>query len=75
MCHESTFIKYGYQIIYLLNTFQDIAVKIVPGESFWYVKPKGGKEFRVHYTTDLASETLITGIEITEKEYNEFSLV
>lgn len=74
MCYESTLIKYGFQIIYLLNVFQEIAVKIVPGEPFWFAKPKRGKEFRVHYTADLASETLIKGVEITEKEYDEFSL-
>lgn len=73
MCYDSTLAKYGKQVIYLFNAFQKIAVKIVPGDPYWYAKPKGEKEFRIHYTSDFASETLIKGDEITEKEYNEYS--
>jgi hypothetical protein len=73
MSYQSILNKIGKQTVYLLNDFRDVVVKIMPRNENWHVKAKDCTEWDVHYSTDIANETLLEAKEITEKEYNEYS--
>jgi hypothetical protein len=74
MSYKAIINKIGKQIVYLLNDFRDVVMKIPKDNEYFEVKAKDGSEWKVHNTTDLARETLLEGNEITEKEYSEYSL-
>ncbi|MBN2611392.1 MAG: hypothetical protein JXB00_07545 [Bacteroidales bacterium] len=62
------------QTTYVLNDFRDIVVKIVPpgDKTQFFAKAKGGKPYPIESSGDLASETLLDAIEITEQQFNDF---
>jgi hypothetical protein len=64
--------RIGSEVIYLLNTYHEIAVKIVPLHQTWYAKAKGGEEFEIHCSTDLACETISLANRISKYDYETF---
>jgi hypothetical protein len=64
--------KIGKEVVYLFNPEQEIVVRIEPEQEFWFAKEKGGKEYRLHHSTDIARETLMQAIQITPEDYLTF---
>lgn len=64
--------RIGSEIVYLLNNGKGVAVKIVPLHQKWYAKNKGGDEFEIHCSTDLACETLSIAHRISKYDYESF---
>lgn len=62
------------QTAYVLNDFRDIVVKIIPpgDKTLFFAKTKGGKTYSIDPTGDLACESLLDAIEITEQQFNDF---
>ncbi len=62
------------QTVYVLNDFRDIVVKIVPpgDKTRFFAKTKGGKPYSIEPSGDLACESLLDAVEITEQEFNDF---
>lgn len=62
------------QTAYILNDFRDIVVKIVPpgDKTQFFAKTKGGKPYFIESSGDLACESLLDAIEITEQQFNDF---
>lgn len=52
--------------------FDDVVFKLIPDSEFTIVKYKGGTEYSVKSTTDLALTASIEGEEITEEEFNNY---
>lgn len=62
-----------HEEIYLLNEFEDIAVKSFPGKRARFVaKPKGGNEYEIGYDTTVISDALLEYKEITKEQYEAF---
>ncbi len=57
--------------VYLLNTFEDIALRTEPPNKY-FAKPKGLYEYPIAYNTDLVVETLLEANEITKEEYDKY---
>ena len=57
--------------IYLLNTFEDIAMRCEP-DGRYFAKPHGLDEYQIAYNTDLVCETVNERTEITRKEYDAY---
>lgn len=64
--------KIGSEIVYLLNNCKGVAVKILPLHQNWYAKTRGGEEFEIHCSTDLACETLSLAQKISKYDYESF---
>jgi len=65
--------KMRNQKVFFMNTASEMAMKSLPGiKSNFFMKGKGCKEYPLHYSTDLAKETLLENNEITEREYDNF---
>ena len=62
------------ETVYLLNDFEDIAMKLIPGKKTYRIiaRFKGGGEYSLEKTTNLALETRIGGMIITKDEYNKW---
>lgn len=62
------------QTAYILNDFRDIVVKILPpgDKTRFFAKFKEGKPYSIDPTGDLACESLLDAIEITEQQFNDF---
>ena len=59
------------QTVYLLNTFEDIAMRAEPDGSY-FAKPKGLDEYEVKHNTDIVAETLLEANEITKAQYDKY---
>ncbi len=64
--------RIGSEVVYLLNTYHGIAMKIVPLHKNWYAKPRGGEEYEIHCSTDLACETVLQANQISKYDYESF---
>ena len=64
--------KIGKEVVCLFNVDQEIVIKIEPDQEFWFAREKGGKEYRIHHSSDIARETILQANEITLEEYNSF---
>ncbi|MCL7763177.1 hypothetical protein MPF19_07075 [Polaribacter sp. Z014] len=64
------------EIVYLLNEFEEIVIKLVPIKNSYKCIAKTkiikSNEYEIDKTTNLALETEIGGKIITKKEYDEY---
>ena len=63
--------------VYLLNTFEDIAIRTEPvtktePEIKYFAKPKGLDEYQLKYNSGLLAETLLGACEITKEQYDNY---
>ena len=59
--------------VYLMNEFEGCVMKHLPGESpEWFCKFEGEKEYTLHHSTNLMTETYMEWNEITKEEYDAF---
>ena len=72
MCHEELIKKIGNEVVYIENTWEDIAIKILPDHGGYLAKFKGGKEYKIESSSQVVCDALLESKEITEKEYNEY---
>jgi len=70
--HREIVNKIGNEVVYLMNTSHGIVVKIVPLHQNWYAKNKGGDEYEIHCSTNLACETLMQANQITKYDYESY---
>jgi len=62
-----------HETIYLLNAFDDIAVKSVPGKTnTYFAKERGGTEYEINNMSYIVWDTISEANEITHQEYNDF---
>lgn len=62
-----------HETIYLLNAFDDIAVKSVPGKTnTYFAKERGGTEYEISNMSYIVWDTISEANEITHQEYNDF---
>lgn len=62
-----------YQNVYLINKLHQIVLRSVPGLKLnFYSKQKGGVEYSIHFTANLAIETLRIGSEISKDRYEKY---
>jgi len=57
--------------VYLLNTFENIAMRTEPGNKY-FAKPKGLDEYEVKSSTDIVMETMFEANEITKAQYDKY---
>lgn len=70
--YKSVISKIGNETVCLLNADQEIVFRIEPGQEFWYARDKGGREYRMHHSTDIARETLLQANQISQEEYENY---
>jgi len=62
-----------HETIFLLNSYEDIAIKSIPGKiSTFFAKERGGKEYQISNMSYLIWDTVSEAKEMTQQEYNNF---
>lgn len=67
------------QIVYFENSFEDIALKYVPGEpgimGNFFAKYYGGKEYEISYSSNVVCMGELEGCIISKARYENYHLI
>ena len=59
--------------IFLLNEFEGIAIKLLPGENAGtFAKFKNGSEYQIDNDSTTVNDAMLEGNEMTEEEYEKY---
>ena len=65
--------KLGTEKVFLENSFEEIAVKSLPGMGKnWFAKSKGGKEYEINSESQVVNDAINEASEMTEQAYETY---
>ena len=65
--------KLHTETVYLLNSFEGVVMKLLPGENApIFAKFPGRQEYRISHNANLFADTLREANEITQEQYEKY---